>query len=412
MVNTDFSYNNRLFKFALVDDQVAASLGFPPKNRRKYPDVLRPANTMQLLDEWGHKRSDMLERIRKAGVELLQWCAGNYRQGLKQTANELLKELPDEPNAHRALGETYSKELGWVTGIYAEKVKQGLLPYGKGWQKRELVIELRSDWANAWHVSSDYFKVRTNTSPELARQLIVYLKALRKGWLRYFSGFKAPYTTGKLQINLFAKRSEFTKISDILFPGVGLRGAYYCSQTKCTYIVAYSGRNGFLYAPALVAHEHSHQFTHQFLNAPARRYYEKPGAWINEGLASYCESVRQFADRVTFAGYRHIHHFNGARRGILEGRAPSLRFLTTITGDEFLRSNQRHINYNMGMALISYFMHADGGKYRSRFYRYVRGVTTGKGSKTYFKHCFGITPEDLDPIFRKWVVEGESSQKH
>ncbi len=400
-----FSESKGLYLFAEEDYARARRLGAKVK-RYVPPDLPPPEGAKALYEEWGRRRRAFLKELEERAAALLEWCGREYPAGKAEAARAVLGELPDFAAAHLALGETYSEELGWVSGERAEKVRKGLLPFGRSWLPREEVLALRSDWNSCWTVEGKYFTVRTNTSPKLARRLLRFLDTYRSWWRSYFRGFGPNKVKGRMSVNLFATREDYLRCTRLIFPASSLYGAFYFDRTGCTYILAGSGPGGELFSPTLVAHEHSHQFVHQFFNAPCRRYYYKPGAWINEGIASYCESLIVTADRTAFAGYRSLYHFRGAQAHLAAGRLVPLAKYVETEGDDFTRGKERGVLYNEGMALVAFFLHSDGGKRRKGFYRYVREVLSGNGSRGLFRLCFGKEPAELEPEFHAWLRGG------
>ena len=102
----------------------------------------------------------------------------NIPAGKSLAANTILKEIPNDPTAKKALGFIYSDVIGWVKGEDAQYILDGKLPFGNRWLPAKEVMEYRKDWVNSWEISEGNFRVRTNTSPELARKLLQFFGAL------------------------------------------------------------------------------------------------------------------------------------------------------------------------------------------------------------------------------------------
>ncbi|MDZ7816723.1 MAG: hypothetical protein U5N86_12260 [Planctomycetota bacterium] len=408
----DFSYANRLYSYARLDDQRARKLGAPPKEKRKYPNEPNPPGAVKLYGQWANMRTEMLARVDSEGIALLEWCRQNYRPGVRRVANEITEELPYHRAAHEALGEHYSEVLGWVKGKTADKVREGLLPFGKGWLERDKVLELRGEWANAWEVDKEHFIVRTNTTPALSQKLLDFMIAFRKCYLRRFEDFRFRRTDMELTLNLFADMKSFDIANKYLFPNGSPPSniAFYFERTGQTYVVAGTGKDGYLFSRETVAHESSHQFLHQYSGVYCSHYYDKPGAWINEGLASYSQTALVTANRVTLAGYRSHYHFNIARQMLRKGTMEPLEEFVLMDGSEFSGSRRSARYYSYGMAVISYLLNAENGKYRDDFYRYVYAILRGRGSETLFERTFKEAPAHLEPAFHEWLLLKTTSE--
>ncbi|GAB4150114.1 MAG: hypothetical protein Kow00107_00490 [Planctomycetota bacterium] len=398
----ELSWKLGLHDFARLDDEQARKLGAQVEPR-KYEAGAQPLYSTPAFQAWEKARLEMLEEFSEKGESLLEWAQENYPAGVRSMASEILAELPRHKEANEALGRIYSDVLGWVDGDDAKNVAQGLLPFGKGWLPRAEVEKLRSDWANAWEISEGGFIVRTNTTPELARKILEFLEAYRQAYLLRFSNFGLSPKKQGLYLNIFSDRRTFAEIANRLSPGAENAGAFYFDRTGQTYMVADAGSNGYIFSPGLVAHEHSHQFLHQYLQITCDKYYDKPGAWINEALASYCETAKKFADRVAFTGWERNYHFSTARALNRDGRLMDLEEFVVATGDVFRKPGDGGIFYSQGMALFSFWLHAKDGKYVKPFFKYVSEIVKGRGDKRLFKRCFGVSPSEMDAEFREWL---------
>ncbi|MFA4987780.1 MAG: hypothetical protein WC712_14465 [Candidatus Brocadiia bacterium] len=402
----DYSHTSGLMIFASQDDAMATKLGCPPEKGRKYTQGIEQPDEVAKVTEWGRRRTRMLTTVREKGLEILDWCTENFKNGLKEAATAIFEELPDEERAHKAIGQVYSEELGWVSGEDAENVKKGLLPWGRDWLERSKVVELRRDWANAWEVPSKNFMARTNTSPALARDLLKFLEALRAEYIEYFGEFDFRDKNLRLGVNLFSDRDAYERNGMILHPAAPSAGAFYYERTGQTYMVAYPVKAGFLFSEDTVAHEESHQFFGRFFDVMCHKYYDKPGTWVNEALASYCESVMRAADRVAFVGYRSSYHLNIARSMIQAGTIFPLRKFVEIDAGPAPGSWERiGMFYSEGMSLTAFLLQAEGGKHRKGYFRYINDVMASRGSPKLFARCFGEEPEEMEPRFFKWIQE-------
>ncbi|MFA4987781.1 MAG: hypothetical protein WC712_14470, partial [Candidatus Brocadiia bacterium] len=137
-------YGLKLYGFAQWDDALAENYGYPAQ-KRTYPTTPTPANvegegrTPELL-KWRAFRAEMGERIMAMSDAYLTWTRDNFAPALKTAVSIVLRELPDSASAHAFLGETWTDELGWISGEKLENYRKDLLLFRGKWLPRKEVL--------------------------------------------------------------------------------------------------------------------------------------------------------------------------------------------------------------------------------------------------------------------------------
>ena len=93
----------------------------------------------------------------------------------------------------------------------------------------------------------------------------------------------------------------------------------------------------------------------------------------------------------------------GERITVRSGRS---RFvLATLPASDFQSTSSEDLKYVQAYTLVHYFLNADGGQWRSRFFDYLRGAWKGRGSASDLEHAIGQDLDAIDKAWNAWVQE-------
>ncbi len=124
---------------------------------------------------------------------------------------------------------------------------------------------------------------------------------------------------------------------------------------------------------SVLAHEGLHQYFGSHFTEPLP-------AWLNEGLATYCETVEFRKNVPHFKPQHNIFRINHLRQAsALETTSPLREFLATNAGT-VIEGNQAEATatyYAQAWALIVYLRHGAGGRYADGFQRMLHDVADG-----------------------------------
>jgi hypothetical protein len=126
--------------------------------------------------------------------------------------------------------------------------------------------------------------------------------------------------------------------------------------------------------------------------------------WLEEGLAGYF--------RVTLEGLPgrlkyDVDAIDGAAMRV-QARAEktyALARVVSFDASDFQSTSSEDLKYVQAYTLVHYFLNADGGQWRSRFFDYARGAWNGKGSASDLEHAIGQDLDAIDKAWNAWVQE-------
>lgn len=172
-----------------------------------------------------------------------------------------------------------------------------------------------------------------------------YLFASRREWNRFTKEFAHPQ---RVSTYLRIQSGGFTE--------------------RSTAVLHHIGRDRTL---SVLAHEGFHQYV-------SKRFSEPIPAWLNEGLACYCEAYDLHRDRPIFTPTKNTFRMNNLRSGILaDGLIPMQEMLQTHAGNIIELGGQRvGTYYAMVWSLVVYLRHGEDGRFADGFGRLLADAGT------------------------------------
>ncbi len=288
----------------VVDEKVDGSMQLQVSHGRVW---LKPSRIVRIVAQ-KPPEEEFAERAAKCKtaadwVELARWCGlGDVRlpEKRRRCLDEALALDPDHEGANLELGNVkvrgrwYPEEEGnkllgkvkvdgeWYTPEEAERVKRRKElrknnKYLRGLLRQE-EERLGIPWTTAKTVETDYYKVKCNSTEDVAKRYADVMDALYRAYNEIFPESKFPrYTQEKGIIYIFRNNTEF---NDFTLMGQGIGGFFSFSDRA---VRAYHGSFGITGSTDMVlAHEATHQFQYRIMND-----MRTVPTWLIEGMAVY-----------------------------------------------------------------------------------------------------------------------------
>ncbi|MFN0009384.1 MAG: DUF1570 domain-containing protein [Planctomycetota bacterium] len=335
--------------------------------RKQVASVRRAATTLQeVLD-----RHEKLERLDAKGmVELARHCQDLSLPGEAEVlALAALVADPANAEAHALLGHV-KRQAGWM----AKRGNQQVL--------FEKLTPARTDLRQPWKLETSHYALLTNLSLHDATCLALDLE-------RYYRAFFELLDGGVDVIEVVEPLGVGVYGDDRTFPeGLEGRAAFYDKTTRQVLINA--ARVDPQYA---LVHEATHQLLFATASGTRAGLGVVPG-WIDEGLAEYMAWSRTgHAGRATFdLGAISDEHFTTHRDA---PKPYDLSRVLQFESGDFHGSSKQDLKYAQSYTLVHFFLHAQGGKYRSKFFEFLRGAYAGSSSSTDFKKVVDVPEKEL-----------------
>lgn len=237
----------------------------------------------------------------------------------------------------------------------------------------------KADWRFESHrgvqFSTDHFDIYTTSQD---RELNEYLPGFLETTFQFYSTLLPPPDNDgghdrRMKTYLLADRSEWERFVKRRFPRRYplyrmISAGGFSEGKEC--VVYDIGRAATL---SVIAHEGAHQYF-------AAHFSEPLPAWLNEGLATYCEAVEFRRNKPHFTPQRNSFRVNHLRQATAAGTAIPLEDLLSTNAGKVIEGNRitdTAAYYAQTWALVVYLRHAADGRYAESFDAMLQDIANG-----------------------------------
>jgi hypothetical protein len=219
---------------------------------------------------------------------------------------------------------------------------------------------------------TDHFEIHTTLKDEVLRDALP--RFLETAYRLYVELLPPRQPQGpKLQTFLFNTRDEWDRFTRRTFPArypiyARIQNGGFAEGRMC--VVYYLRR---AYTLSVIAHEGMHQYFGAHFSVPVP-------AWLNEGLACYCESFDFQGDQPVFVPRRNTFRLNPLRRTLTGDAVIPLRELLATNAGEVVsegRGGLTQAYYAQAWALVVFLRHGADGRYAEGFEKLLGHVRDG-----------------------------------
>ncbi len=222
-------------------------------------------------------------------------------------------------------------------------------------------------------LTTDHFEIYTTSEDS---DFVAFLPNYLETTYQFYASLLPPsadHDGQKLETYILADRHEWDAFVKRRYPGryhlyrMISAGGFSEGRACVVYDI---GRVATL---SVIAHEGLHQYFGAHFSEPLP-------AWLNEGLATYCESVEFRRDVPYFKPQHNSFRINHLRHAVAaDDTMPLMELLATNAGN-VIEGNQMAATasyYAQAWALIVYLRHGAGGKYAEGFREMLDGIADG-----------------------------------
>lgn len=223
-------------------------------------------------------------------------------------------------------------------------------------------------------ITTDHFEIYTTLGDEVLRN---YLPGFLETTYRFYTSLLAPpedsIRSERMTTYVFENRLQWDAFTKQHYPA---RWALYRKISAGGFAeggscVTYNiGRSNTL---SVLAHEGWHQYV-------GSRFSDPIPAWVNEGLATYCEAVEFRGDTPHFTPQHNTFRINHLRHALAAGETLSVAELLDTNAGQVIDESQvvrTNTYYAQSWALVVYLRHGGDGRYAEGFEKMLEGVRNG-----------------------------------
>jgi hypothetical protein len=332
-----------------------------------------------------------------------------------QLLNEVLFFDHDHAEVRRILSHKKT-DKGWV--LYPDRIS-----IRKATREQELCHWPAKSYLVA---NTPNFQIESNGSEEQMQQLAESLERWHYVWrqvyfaywgnaklLRRWIGGDGSFSYGrrKFRVVFFRDRKDYLNLLGPQVPGIEISTGYYSNPKNCSF---------FYYTdePAGIEtwkHEVTHQLFRESIGSGKNlKLFENEWVWLDEGAATYAESLTDFGDYVTLGGFDARRMQYARVRLLLEGYQVPLAELNQL-GRLGLQQRPDIVRlYGQIAGQFDMLMNDRAGANEAQVITALQSLYRGKSIKPEkFEALFGSTLQQLDQQYRAYlIVDTDSIVKH
>ena len=401
-----------------VDQQVQPTreLQFHRDPRRQYvffpSELSMPVGAAGLPGQWLEKVNAAKVRHAERILELAKQAANEEAGAIAfQLLYEVIHYDRDQVAVRKMLGHRRTDD-GWKVAsdsVRVKKIKQAHRDFG--WPAGKHIL-----------VRTPHFEIESNASEARTRYLADKLERWQLVWRQLFLEYwtksdavkrwiagtsTTPKTTRRFRVVFFADRGEYLRQLGRTVRGIEKSTGYYGSSERTSFF--YDGDE-------LVQGTWRHELTHQLFRESGRtnkNALDEQFIWIDEGVATYFESLTDFGDFVTLGGFdaRRIQY--SRIRRLLEKFHIPIKQLSSLGRKDLQQHPDIERVYSEAAGLTDMLMNDQEGKFEQSLCKFMWLIHKGKVKPGTFEKVIGQTYEELDQRYQAFLqVDSDTVVKY
>ena len=384
---------------------------------RMYVFPAQENSTPEVGDErLGQWQTKIIEIRRRHAVRIYDLAkrAAKAGQGGEafRLAHEVLHFDPDHAEVRRSLGHR-KRDDGWRVASEKISVRKSRKTHPQfGWEGGQYLI-----------VRTPFFEIESNANEKRTVALAEKLERWHTIWRQvFFDYWSNPRVTKKMfdgktkiafrnnqrfKVVFFQDLQQFSQQMERFVPGAAGSSGYYSSNQQVAYFP-----DGNLRTEDTWRHEMTHQLFRESVRTKGEPF-EDQFIWLDEGIATWFESLTDFGDYVTLGGFDSRRIQYARIRKFSEQFYIPLKELTGL-GRVGLQKHPELVRiYSQSAGVADMLMNDDAGSMAKNVTEFLRLIYAGKLKTGSFEKLVGKTFEQLDERYPKFLgVDGNLIAAH
>ena len=391
------------FKIHVSRDEGRQYISLPdersmPKLPKKIPPVLK---------EWFEKVNQAKRNHADRIFDLAKQAAAQDRGAVAfQLLNDVIYYNRDHVQVREMLGHRKTED-GWKVASDSVRVRP---------QKKDHDIV---SWEGGEYIQvlTPHFEIDSNATEAKTRYLAEKLERWHDVWRQvFFEYWSSPgavknWIAGKGSMRMSKKRfrvvfckdrAEYLKQLTPLVRGVEVSTGYYSADQHASFF--YDGDEK-------VQDTWRHELTHQLFRESGGAKgvnLEKQFIWLDEGIATYFESLNDFGGYVTLGGFEASRLQYARIRRVLENFHVPMRELSGIGRSDLQKRPDMVRLYSQAAGLTDMLMNDQSGAYEERLGDFMKLVYKGRLKTGTFEKVIGKSFEELDQRYEDYLIVDSS----
>ena len=257
-----------------------------------------------------------------------------------------------------------------------------------------------------------HFKIKSTASKERTQELATQLELWHTVWRQVFfdywgsktslaDSFKGKKTMRipgrKFDVVFFQNQQEYASKLAQWVPGVGVSSGYYSNKLKTSFF--YDG-------DATTQQTWRHELTHQLFRESKGRspdnVFEKNHVWLDEGVATYAESMVKLENYVTLGGFDAPRTQHARLQALLGNASLRVAKLNAMSQDAWQARSDPNL-YAQSAAVVDTLMNENHGEFQSDFISLLKVIYHGPAKANSFSRKMKLEFDQVDKLFLNFL---------
>ena len=365
------------------------------------------------LGEWQTKLNEIRRQHADRIYELAKRAAKIGQGGVAfRLLHEVLYLEPDRADVRRMLGHK-KQDDGWRVASEKISVRKTRKAHPQfGWPGGQYLI-----------VRTPFFEIESNANEERTVALAEKLERWHTIWRQvFFDYWSNPRVTKKMfdgqskitfrsskryRVVFFQNQQQFAKQLGRFVPGVAASSGYYSSSQRVAYFP-----DGDLRTQDTWRHEMTHQLFRESIRTKGEPF-EDQFIWLDEGIATWFESLTDFGDYVTIGGFDSRRVQYARIRRFSEDFYIPLKELTSLGRISLQKHPELVRIYSQSAGVAEMLMNDEAGAMAKDVTDFLRLIYAGKLRPGSFEKIVGKSWSELDQRYPEFLsVNAEQVKSH
>ena len=293
-------------------------------------------------------------------------------------------------------------DAGWRVAPESVRVKPGTKPHDLiNWPAGSYI-----------RVLSPHFEIESNASEKRTRYLAELLEQTHTVWRQVFFEYwsssaavkrwiqgkgSARMARKRFRILFFRSRDSYLAQLKPSIRGIEISTGYYSSDHRASYFYDGNEREEDTWR---------HELTHQLFRESGsanKRAFEDQFIWLDEGIATYFESLTDYGDYVTLGGFEARRMQFARIRRLLEDFHVPLKDLSAIGRIDLQQRADMVRLYSEAAGMTDMLMNDEYGAYEESLTEFLRLIYKGRVKTGSFEKIIGKSFEELDARYKSYL---------
>jgi len=267
-----------------------------------------------------------------------------------------------------------------------------------------------------------HFKIVSTTSEARTKVLAEELELWHTVWRQVFFdywGSKKSLTASfagrqklripgrKFDVVFFQNKQQYASLLGEHVRGVGISSGYYSNKLRTSFFY-----DGDATTQSTWRHELTHQLFRQSKGRSPDNAFDKNHVWIDEGVATYAESMVKFDNYVTLGGFEAERTQYARQQALLEQAYLPVANLNNMTTDNWQAQGNAKL-YSQSAAIVDTLMNENHGQYQPDFIDLLQVIYYKQARPNSFEKKLKLSFTQVDQMFLKFLKIGpDQVSKH